>query len=250
MFVPKTKDKARRYYEDILYEIIDLCKEGCVKTQIMYRCNLSFDQLNDYLKKVQNTNFLTFDGKKYNATEKGKVFTHVYSLLNTLSTTGKDKDPYADSELKDLIQTTLSSLNSVNNSLESLRFKKVYSFTGENRTKYSILEDITNAAADGIRKTGIMNVCNLSFNQTKKYLELTKNANLTKLEKHEGKTNFLTTDKGKMFSQLHRLMTYLTETGNDEDPFKDDERIKKIEVALAPVISVKVPKEAYFVIDE
>jgi predicted transcriptional regulator len=48
-----TKSK-RRDTMRILAEILEISKEGTLKTQIMYRANLSFTQLNDYLNFMLN----------------------------------------------------------------------------------------------------------------------------------------------------------------------------------------------------
>jgi predicted transcriptional regulator len=40
-------------------EILQIAKEGTLKTQIMYKANLSFTQLNDYLLFLQNNNLIT-----------------------------------------------------------------------------------------------------------------------------------------------------------------------------------------------
>ena len=58
---PKNKRRDRLY---IIAEMLTIAKDGCLKTQIMYRANLSFAQLNEYLSfltkmdllKVQNEN--------------------------------------------------------------------------------------------------------------------------------------------------------------------------------------------------
>jgi predicted transcriptional regulator len=44
---PASKRRDKLY---IIAEILEIAKEGTLKTQIMYRANLSFTQLNDYLK--------------------------------------------------------------------------------------------------------------------------------------------------------------------------------------------------------
>ena len=40
-------------------EIIEIARGGTLKTQIMYRANLSFTQLNDYLSFMLNNNLIT-----------------------------------------------------------------------------------------------------------------------------------------------------------------------------------------------
>ena len=62
----------------IIAEILEIAKEGTLKTQIMYKANLSFAQLNDYLKfmlKIRLLNKVVEFGKdEYFATEKGLDF--------------------------------------------------------------------------------------------------------------------------------------------------------------------------------
>ena len=62
----------------IMAEIMDIAKTGALKTQIMYRANLSFSQLNGYLKLLTTNKLLektAANGKDvYKATLKGKDF--------------------------------------------------------------------------------------------------------------------------------------------------------------------------------
>ena len=62
----------------IIAEILEIAKEGTLKTQIMYKANLSFAQLNDYLKfmlKIRLLNKVVEFGKDEScATEKGLDF--------------------------------------------------------------------------------------------------------------------------------------------------------------------------------
>jgi predicted transcriptional regulator len=80
---PKRRDKL-----SIIAEILDIAKEGTLKTQIMYKANLSFAQLNDYLKFMLKKNLLTkfrANGKEvYAATEKGLDFLQRHYELTEL----------------------------------------------------------------------------------------------------------------------------------------------------------------------
>jgi predicted transcriptional regulator len=62
----------------IMAEIMDIARAGALKTQIMYKANLSFSQLNEYLTTLVKLNFLeknNQDGKDvYTATPKGTNF--------------------------------------------------------------------------------------------------------------------------------------------------------------------------------
>ncbi len=77
----------------IMAEIMDIARNGALKTQIMYRANLSFSQLNDYLKLLANTSLLSktvCDGKEvYRATEKGKDFLYKHVEIMELLSEGK-----------------------------------------------------------------------------------------------------------------------------------------------------------------
>jgi len=68
----------RRDKLGIIAEILEIAQEETLKTQIMYRANLSFTQLNDYLKFMLKTELLKKSTKRgrlmYAATEKGVDF--------------------------------------------------------------------------------------------------------------------------------------------------------------------------------
>jgi predicted transcriptional regulator len=78
----------RRDKLGIVSEILEIAKEGTLKTQIMYKANLSFTQLNGYLKFMLKTTFLkkfTARGKTmYVTTEKGLDFLQRYCDLTEL----------------------------------------------------------------------------------------------------------------------------------------------------------------------
>jgi predicted transcriptional regulator len=70
---PKRRDQV-----SIIANILDISKEGALKTQIMYRANLSFSQLNDYLTYLIANGLIALsivDGKEgYSITKKGLSF--------------------------------------------------------------------------------------------------------------------------------------------------------------------------------
>ena len=86
---PKRRDKLY-----IIAEILEIAKDGVLKTQIMYRANLSFTQLNDYLKFMLNKELLekvTLNEKEfYKATEKGINFLQRYREITELLKTEGD----------------------------------------------------------------------------------------------------------------------------------------------------------------
>ena len=67
---PKRRDKLI-----IMAEIIDIARKGTSKTNIMYKANLSFDQLNQYLSVLSDSSLLEIlaceRGIYYKATPKG-----------------------------------------------------------------------------------------------------------------------------------------------------------------------------------
>ena len=86
----KNDTSKRRDKLSIIAEILEIAKEGTLKTQIMYRANLSFAQLNDYLKFMLKTSLLKkfrVNGKDvYSSTEKGVDFLQRHFELTELLT--------------------------------------------------------------------------------------------------------------------------------------------------------------------
>lgn len=72
----------------IMAEILEIAKEGSLKTQIMYKANLSFTQLNNYLKFMLETALLKKFASRgkvvYAATEKGLSFLQRHCELTEL----------------------------------------------------------------------------------------------------------------------------------------------------------------------
>lgn len=76
-WITKTTSK-RRDKLGIIAEILEIAKNGTLKTQIMYKANLSFTQLTAYLKfmlKIRLIHKFVDSGKEvYRATKKGLDF--------------------------------------------------------------------------------------------------------------------------------------------------------------------------------
>ncbi|MEM1566537.1 MAG: winged helix-turn-helix domain-containing protein [Candidatus Bathyarchaeia archaeon] len=84
---PHSQQKRRdKLY--IIAEILEIAKDGVLKTQIMYRANLSFTQLSDYLKFMEKVNLVDKkieSGKEiYRATPKGLEFLQRYREITEL----------------------------------------------------------------------------------------------------------------------------------------------------------------------
>lgn len=82
---PSSKRRDKLY---IIAEILEIAKDGVLKTQIMYRANLSFTQLNDYLEfmvKIKLLEKILQNGKEiYKSTEKGLSFLARYREISEL----------------------------------------------------------------------------------------------------------------------------------------------------------------------
>src|SRR3990172_760348 len=82
----------------IIAEILEIAKEGTLKTQIMYKANLSFAQLNEYLKfmlKIKLMEKVISGGKDvYVATEKGLDFLQRQCELSEMLKTEEEKPRY------------------------------------------------------------------------------------------------------------------------------------------------------------
>ncbi len=82
---PASKRRDKLY---IVAEILEIARDGSLKTQIMYRANLSFTQLNDYLRFMLKINLLEQvlenDKQIYRATGKGVDFLQRYREINEL----------------------------------------------------------------------------------------------------------------------------------------------------------------------
>ena len=80
--------KFRRDKLAIVADILEIAKEGCLKTQIMYKANLSFTQLNEYLTFMLMQNLIVHiqRGEKeiYKTTEKGLDFLHRHNHMVSL----------------------------------------------------------------------------------------------------------------------------------------------------------------------
>jgi predicted transcriptional regulator len=78
---------------DIMANILSAAKKGARKTRIMYRCNLSHNQLQVYLQILREMGFLAFHSKKEGAKQnyfktasKGFEFLDAYRALKSLMT--------------------------------------------------------------------------------------------------------------------------------------------------------------------
>jgi predicted transcriptional regulator len=92
----ETNSRKRRDRLHIIADILGIAIGGSLKTQIMYKANLSFAQLNEYLSFLLEVKLIaaSFQSEKtvYNATSKGTRFLHNYTKIrDLLKTEGKQK---------------------------------------------------------------------------------------------------------------------------------------------------------------
>jgi len=80
--------RKRRDRLYIMAEILEIALEGALKTQIMYKANLSFAQLNEYLRLLVGLKMLELTGNSekniYKTTAKGTHYLESYKKIHEL----------------------------------------------------------------------------------------------------------------------------------------------------------------------
>ena len=95
----ETRNENNRGKIEIMADVVDLCKSGIKKTHIMYKGNLSYEQINRYLQDLMKKGFIRQDVSEgvvvYRTTEKGRLFVHYYTLMTDIlvDNTRNDVDP-------------------------------------------------------------------------------------------------------------------------------------------------------------
>jgi predicted transcriptional regulator len=71
---------------DIAAAVLEIAKDGAIKTRIMYSAFLSFPQLREYLGLLTDQGLLERNEEKkmYNTTDKGRRFLHIYKEVDGL----------------------------------------------------------------------------------------------------------------------------------------------------------------------
>lgn len=86
--------QKRRDRLHIIAQILEISKSGCLKTQIMYRANLSFAQLNEYLSFLTKTHLLALDNDEkknvYVTSAKGNSYLEKYADIADLLDDNED----------------------------------------------------------------------------------------------------------------------------------------------------------------
>jgi predicted transcriptional regulator len=93
---PLGGSRKRRDRLFIMAEILEIAREGVLKTQIMYRANLSFAQLNEYLSLLMDLNLLEAvkisEKNMYKTTDKGLRYLQSYREIRELLKKGKENN--------------------------------------------------------------------------------------------------------------------------------------------------------------
>jgi len=56
---------------EILSEVLKIAKDGAKKSHIVYKANLNFKIVKDYLDTLMRSNMITLEGRNYKTTERG-----------------------------------------------------------------------------------------------------------------------------------------------------------------------------------
>src|SRR2546427_11403178 len=70
------ESSGRRNSLVITAQILESCRQGARRTHVLYRANLSFQQLNKYTALLEARNLLKYDAdyRKYKITERGLIY--------------------------------------------------------------------------------------------------------------------------------------------------------------------------------
>ena len=68
---------------DICADILRVSKGGAKKTHLVYKANLNFKIINEYLSKLLERELITRVGDRFFITEKGSEFIERYEALNS-----------------------------------------------------------------------------------------------------------------------------------------------------------------------
>lgn len=106
----------------IMAEILRIASDGALQTQIMYRANLSFTQVNDYLSFMLGIGLLEVRNDAYITTKKGLDFLQRYTQIRELM---KDVDSHQYMH-KDNSYSIKSELHELKKAIKNLEIKLSY----------------------------------------------------------------------------------------------------------------------------
>jgi predicted transcriptional regulator len=85
---------------EIIATILKVTKKQSTKTKIMFSAYLSYAQLTNYLKFLQENDMIVHDGdaKLYRTTKKGLKFLDKYNMIGDVMTVGQRYKSFSNSE--------------------------------------------------------------------------------------------------------------------------------------------------------
>ena len=78
------KNKERRGKFEIIADVLSVAREGAKKTQIVYKANLNFKIVSEYLSFLEVKGFIGNTSRDYTTTEKGEKFLRIYKEMEEL----------------------------------------------------------------------------------------------------------------------------------------------------------------------
>jgi predicted transcriptional regulator len=80
------KFSERRNKIEIMIAILEVCRTGALKTEIVYRANLNFKRVKPYITFLEKRNLIVSSSPTWTTTEKGRTFIDgYYNVLNLLA---------------------------------------------------------------------------------------------------------------------------------------------------------------------
>ena len=78
----------KRNREEIISQILNVCRNGAIKTRVVYQANLNFKTVEPYLDLLVKNNLLEVqqgEKKRYETTEKGETLLEALNQVSELS---------------------------------------------------------------------------------------------------------------------------------------------------------------------
>ena len=78
----------KRNREEIISQILNVCRNGAIKTRVVYQANLNFKTVEPYLALLVKNNLLEVqqgEKKMYETTEKGETLLEALNQVSVLS---------------------------------------------------------------------------------------------------------------------------------------------------------------------
>ncbi|RZN42952.1 MAG: transcriptional regulator [Methanophagales archaeon ANME-1-THS] len=80
----QSKSREQRSKLDIMADILFVARNGANKTEIVYKANLNFTRVRNYLTYLETRGLLERSGPVYQSTAKGKEFLREYQQMKKI----------------------------------------------------------------------------------------------------------------------------------------------------------------------